>query len=754
MFCEQSIYIKVSSLFRFSLSDTRARLTESCRSSQSVLVSLADTVSTTLSALQGRLSNSPASFQSLLQLQSLCNDHGLILKCIDEIVSVVVKTKSDDDLLSTLFEFVQQREYTSPWLRQILLEILARVSQPLLEFLTEWIGLRRELQSCSLLKGKTRSFVTVDIKPWVDEAGLKTSRPDCVFDCSKVPRFILNEDAHMIFETGKSLRLLQSHDPDHPLSRPETSPDSGTPQLEWKFSWTDIEKTIGRAKRYERSIAAAINRYSIHGHRPEEISVNDNALSVQTFDVFGKSEEDLERYITASSATLEEEIPAIPDPTNSRDLHSLILRTAASTAVQGLDGASTFAPPFTLVSQLSFGPILSAQARLVNSACVRLLFKEHHLRSHLSLQRRFHLITDGVFASRISHALFDPDMRTTERSQTLVPTGAGLGLRLGNRENWPPASSELRLALMGILTECYHSSPGEEDTGGTLRHKEELPGGLSFAVRNISEDELEKCMDPHGLEALDFLRLQYKPPPPLEVIITPPCLFKYDRLFKHLLRVMRMSYVVTQLFKDTVDRTSRWQGVDAVAEKFRIGAHHFVLSVSGYFFEIGVGVTWQKFEDKLDEIESCIDSDDAEGSLGDTEGLHKLQEYHERVLDRILFATLLRSRQEQVLRLLEDIFALILTFARYYRARASVKMEESEDEEIKQIYTEFRKKIAVFISVCRGLSGKKGYGAKATIALDGEHGLYGSEDLNEDGENSIGQLLLRLEMTDYYSRDL
>jgi len=716
---------------------------------------LADTVSTTLSALQGRLSNSPSSFQSLLQLQSLCNDHGLILKCIYEIVSSAVRTNSDDDLLSGLFESVQQREYTNPWLRQILLEIFERVSQPWLEFVTEWIGLRKELQSCSLLKEKTRSFVTVDIKPWVDEGGAKSSRLDYVFDRSKVPSFVLEEDARMIFETGKSLRLFQSHHPDHPLARPEASSDTGFPQLEWHFSWTDIERTIARAKRYERSIAAAISKYSIHGHRPEETWVNDNAFSAQAFDVFGKSEQELKRYIAASTAILEEEIPAAPDPTCNRDLHSLILRTAVSTAVRVLDDASTFAPPLSLMSQLSFGPIFSAQARLVNSACLRLFFKEHHLRSHLSLQRRFHLISDGVFASRISHALFDPDLRTAERSQGFVPTGAGLGLRLGSRENWPPASSELRLALMGILTDCYHSAPGTEYTASTLGHKRELPGGLSFAVRNMSEEELEKCRDPHSLEALDFLRLQYKPPPPVEAIITPSCLYKYDRLFKHLLRVMRMVYVVTQLFKDAADRTSRWQSIDAVAQKFRIEAHHFVFSVSGYFFEIGVGVTWQKFEDKLDDVESRIDSEDAEGSLGDTEGLHKLQEYHEHVLDRMLFATFLRNRQEQVLRLLEDIFTLILKFARYYRARASGKRKDPEDdEEIKQIYTEFRKKIGVFVSVGRGLSEKKGYGVKGRVVLDGEHGLYGSEDLNEDGENSIGQLLLRLEMTDYYSRNL
>ena len=754
-FRERSIYIEVSWPFHSSILVLRARLIERCRFSQSALVALADTVSTTLSALQVMLSNSPASSQSLLQLQSLCNHPGLVLKCINEIVPRVIQTKTDDDLLSSLFESVQQREYASPWLRQILLEIFARVSKPWLEFVSEWIGLRRELHSYSLLNGKSTSFVTVDANSWIDERGIQKTSAKYVFDSVKVPSFLLGEDARMIFETGKSLRLLQSHHPDHPLTSPEASPTAGSLQLEWEFSWADIERTTARVKEYERNLAATVKEYSIDGRMSAKSSTHDPRQSVQAFDLFGKSEEDLKGYIAASTAILEQDFPATINSGTKLDLRNLILQTAAGTAGQVLDDASTFAPPLSLVSRLSFGAILSAQARLVNSACIRLLFKEHHLRSHLALQRRFHLIGDGVFFSRISHALFDPDLGTTERSQGVVPSGAGLGLRLGSRENWPPASSELRLALMGILTECYSSAPEKECKYRALGHRRELPGGLSFAVRNISEEGLEKCMDPDSLEALDFLRLQYKPPQPLEVIITPTCLHKYDRLFKHLLRVMRMHYVVNQLSKDAADRTSHRRGVDALARKFRIEAHHFVTSVVGYFFEISVGVTWRKFEDKLDEIESRIDKEDAEGSMGDTEGLHKLQEYHERVLDRILFATLLRNRQEQVLRLLEDIFTLILTFARYSRGRASGKrMEVGDSAGIRQVYTGFRTKIGVFVSVCRGLSEKKGYGAKRGVVPDREHGLYGSEDLNEDGENSIGQLLVRLEMTDYYSRSL
>lgn len=732
----------------------RDMLTVPCRASRPALVAVADVVSLVLSALQAQLSISAASVRSVLHLQSLFDHPSIILECINNVVSTVLTTKSDEELLSKLYEKVCQLEHTSSWLREIMHELLARISKPWLEFVDEWIGLRRELRLCSNLNGKGKSFVRIEPQTRIDDRGVEMNDADYVFDRAKVPAFVMDEDARIIFESGKSLRFLQMHHPEHPLARPEASPNVAAPKLEWRFSWIDVERITTRANEYERNITTAIKDYTNNGHRLEKVSKGMTVPDLHDLDVYGKTEEDVASYIAASTAVLDRPLPAVDDASEDH-LHNLIVQTVFDTSDQTIDEGSTFAPPLSLSSLLSFGPILSTQARLINSSCIRLFFKEHHLRSHLSLQRRFHLFGDGVFASRVSHALFDPELETAERRQCVARTGAEMGLKLGSRDSWPPASSELRLALMGVLTESYHSGVEGEHKGGNQARESELPGGLSFAVRDMSEEELQNCMDPNGIEALDFLRLRYKPPPPLGAIITPACLYKYDQLFKLLLRVVRMVYVVNQLFRDATDRTSYWQGVDAVAQKFRIEAHHFVSNVGGYFFDVGVGVTWQKFENKLDEIERQIESDDAEGTLGDTEGLHKLQEYHERVLDRIMFATLLRKRQEQVLKLLEDIFTVILRFARYSRSRASgERRRRGDDEEVRQMYAKFRKRIGVFVSVCRGLSEKRGYGDRKRINLDDDRGLFGSEDLNEDGENSIGQLLLRLEMTGYYSKSL
>ncbi|KAI9783787.1 MAG: hypothetical protein M1839_003123 [Geoglossum umbratile] len=718
------------------------------------LVALADTVSVVLSALQARLSILPSPVDSVLQLQALFYNPGLVLSCFSEITAVASTARFDEELLSLLYLEIQQLEYRSGWLRDILLDVLSRVAAPWLEFVSGWIGLQKEVGIEMDKAGRRKGFVRVELKKFADDPGSENKEVDYELAHEFIPAFITPEDAQMVFESGKALRFLKTHHPAHPLARVESAPCSQAPTLDWRFSWEDVEKIETKSKEYERSLAAAIKRYSKHNVTEKPAYVSDLHHIAMEFEVFGKSGDEIKAHISTSAAAISQ--PLLPLDGSSLDsLHSRIFKISSSDIVPSYCDLSAFAPPISLTPLLSFCPIFSAQARLINSSCVRLFFKEHGLRSHLSLQRNFHLLGDGVFISRLSHALFDPELETAERRQGIARSGGVMGLNLGSRDSWPPASSELRLALMGVLAESYYATvnDGQEHKGGYLSRESELPGGLSFAIRELSQDELEKCMDPHSIEALDFLRLQYKPPSPLDVIITSTSLHKYDRLFKLLLRTTRMLYVVNQLFRDATSRTvPRPHAIDPVVQKFRIEVHHFVAAVSSYFFEVSVDATWAKFEAKLDEIERHIDADDT--GIGQLESLDRLREYHERVLDQIMFAALLRKRQEPVMKLLEDIFTIILTFARYSRTRALGLQQHPKDDnkEMRSLYLRFRKRVSVFVSVCRGLSAKHGYGHKASG--DGSAAieeLFGSSSLKEEGGNTIGLLLLKLEMNGYYS---
>ncbi|KAI9816212.1 MAG: hypothetical protein M1827_001813 [Pycnora praestabilis] len=729
--------------------------TYSSRNSTQALIALADAISIITSTLETRLSTPPTSMVGVLQLQALFHRPNIILSCFQSIVAAISGAKGDEKLLSLLFEKVQQFEHNSDWMRAIFLEVLSRVSRPWLDFVGGWIGLQKEV-GISLSKDILgKSFVKVEQKQWVDERGVEMSNADFALDKENVPTFICSEDADLIFESGRSLRLLKVHLPDHPLSKPETLSTVVAPRLEWQFSWRDLEKIEAKSKIYQQTLVAAIKKYQ-SSDVVDDIGIENKVSFVDTFEIFGKQQEEIQTHLVASAATFDEPLSNLID-LSPDSLRNLILAHSSLDSTTILDESSTFAPPIALAPLLSFSPIVCVQARLIDTACLRLLFVEHNLREHLSLQWRFHLFGDGVFASRLSHALFDPEIETAERREGVARTGAVMGLKLGSRESWPPASSELRLALMGVLTETYQATlkDGKKHVGGYLSRDDEMPGGLSFAIRDMLPEELEKSMNPDSVEALDFLRLQYKTPSPLDAVITPTCLYKYDRLFKLLLRVLRMLYVVNELFRDTLDRASYWQGIDSAAQKFRIESHHLVSTISNYFFEVGIGATWQRFEDKLNRIEEVTKRGDENCVIENAEGIHKLREYHERVLDRMMFATLLRKRQEQVMKLLEDIFTTILTFSKYSRTRAAgLWQRPGNDKEVRDLYSKFRKKVSIFVSVCKGLSEKRGYGESKMAGLLSDDELFGNEDMSEMGVNTIGQLLLKLEMNGYYSYSL
>jgi hypothetical protein len=297
-----------------------------------------------------------------------------------------------------------------------------------------------------------------------------------------------------------------------------------------------------------------------------------------------------------------------------------------------------------------------------------------------------------------------------------------MGLKLGDRSSWPPASSELRLALMGILSDCYQSSPEYKfhelkETGNGV----ELPGSLSFAIRNLSKEEADLILDPTSLHALDFLRLHYSPPSPLHAVITLTALEKYDTIFKFLLRLIRLLFVVAHLPR-------RKQSI--AATRFGTYARNFVNSCGQYFFDTGVRDNWNEFNSYLDQRETSLDVEDKDEPqyMEDFGGIDDLRKTHEACLDKMLFSLLLRNRQHKMMALLEGIFGTILKFETLCRS------DDVAEDLVINLQTLFLEKVAIFLNVCKGLVGKKGYGAG-----------QGKE------ETGIEKLLLALDWNGFYS---
>ena len=676
--------------------------------------------------------------RSLLQLQTIIKGVSAVLTPFQRLSSKIHPNTPDEETVSLVFHQASSLEHSEEWLREMMQEVLRRVSQPWTEFLEEWIGTRREegIPFTKSSVGESKGFVKVEAEIYMDDFGQEVEEVDFRLDRSKMPHFVPDDVARTAFETGRNLRFIRTSHPEHPLSQPDVVDTSKPPQADWLYDWDSVLQLERRVADYRERLLDSIGecRGRVHSSTKNVASGLEQPLR-PSLDLFTFDEHRMEEHILASINQLN--APVLQSEAES-SLDAIIRRRLGSGSQIDAISPNT-QPHWSLLPVLSFAGIIATQAQVVNREALRLLFRNHDLRGHLKLQRDFQLFGNGVFSNCLSHALFDPELERADRQAGVARQGGVMGLRLGGRDTWPPASSELRLALMGVLAETYSSTRSSPSATSRFvsRDASDLPGDLSFAVRDLSEEEIDKCMNPDSLEALDFLRLSYQAPPELSFILTPMILMQYDRIFKLLLRVLRLVYIVNQLWRDVIILTNE---TDGFSYRFVREARHFVSSIASYFLDIGIALPWQTFEEKLDEIQASLDNRVPEK----LESPEQLRKFHSNVLHAIMAALFLRKRQQPVLKLLEQVFTIILEYAKATRLR-NPEVDGSGEEFSTQLYTRLKKKVQVFLTVCRGLTEKSRMGNKT----DENKGL-GVDGIGD--ESMISQLLLKLDMNEYYAK--
>ncbi|KAL1883794.1 hypothetical protein VTK73DRAFT_8330 [Phialemonium thermophilum] len=715
-------------------------------------VALANAVDKILLTVQDELGARGQKLASLLQLQALVRPVRTILLYFMKLAERSRLVQCDEQLLSLLFQEAQSTEYRDDFLHHSLREVLQMASQPWTDFVEEWIGLKPESGPLLTKNGPGRSFVRVAQKMWIDDQGFELEEPDFFLDEDRMPSFIPDDLAQEIFETGRNLRFIRLSRPDHPLTRPEKIAATSQPKLQWQFDWDVITRVEEKAMEYETAMYDAIYHGLDSKTQFGPATYSAGTTASDALQIFGQDEETITKRMLASMQMLDQSID--PDAAAEDGLQCVVreqLFVQQSVSIHDIG----LTPHWSLLPFLSFGPMVGAQARLVNWECMRLLFTEHRVRDHLHLQRQYHLVGNGLFCSHLSHALFDPELPSAERRPGVALDGVVMGLRLSRRDNWPPASSELRLSLMGVLADSFEARSEES---GSSCPREDLLASISFAVRDLSPGEIDRCMDPSSLEALDFLRLSYKPPPVLLPVMTPVILLKYDKIFRMLLRLLRMLFVVNHLFRSISVGSRQGNSDNNAVYRFRVEAHHFVTQLTAYFLETGIGGPWRRFECWLDSVQDALSTSKytrGRGPAGDMLARNcyspnQLRDYHERTLDEIMNVLLLRKRQQPVMELLEGIFGTILQFAKLFESRteptALSDNAEQELAEINKLYFTFKEKARVFINVCRGLSEKGVVGSTKFNFGEGNT----SWTTYEAGENPIARLLLLLDMSDRF----
>lgn len=698
---------------------------------------LRGTIAVSLYHLERQIVGHSDTVVSLLQVSTLFNRCGDLIEALADIIRATEKANSDAQVISITMDHAAFFAQRYGWMENLVQEIVVRVTEPWLGFIEGWIGLRPEEPSMNELITNGKTFLEVEQHD--DPVKFRTgpSRIEYSYRGEHMPSFIPTDQAQLIFESGRSLRLLKKSHPHHPIARHDVLVRSGHLRLHCATTWSEIEQIQRKAQEYEAKLRAEILRY----HRGElpataggpaslEAEISQDQIVENTYELF---DIDDKKHVSGGAM---DQMALLTDKVSD-----MLQKARGELGVS--DAGTRFGPELASELYLSFAPVIASQAQLIDFSCLHHMFKEHKVRHHLNLQWRFQLLGDGSFTSRLSHSLFDPEMDSGERKAGVVRGGVHTGLRLGSRDTWPPASSELRLVLIGLLGDCYFSETDPEATDNGQPRDNELPGGLNFAIRELSSDEIDRCKDPNAIEALDFLRLQYKAPDTLETLITPRSLGKYDRLFKHLLRLLRMVSVVKGLVRDSTVRDSLSGDTRNVFQKFRIDAQHFVLAVSDYFFHVGIGSIWSRFQSTLDKIERCLDRGDIDGTLEAAHSVPRLRDLHEDILDQMLFAFFLSKRHAAAAKLLDNIFSTILAFGPLSRADGSSGLRHENNGTVHHLYSTFRKQVSALVGYLRGLD--SGKGASKTMAKSAA--FFGSRT---EPTSVFEHLRVRLEVKDYY----
>ncbi|KAJ8090436.1 hypothetical protein PM082_019034 [Marasmius tenuissimus] len=543
------------------------------------------------------------------------------------------------------------------------------------------------------------------------------------------PNFFSAELANALPTARRSLHLLRAARPDHPILREQQQAS-----VQWIWAQSTVEAAFfNRLRRVDSA------RPSVLGTpvKPGGVQYKAELRQFRKFDLepgfgigsqscFGRDntnvpEVRLSSFIQAFPKTLPAVTPTL------RDLAALMLKPLLS---------HCSALSSTLLSIfLSLPPPLNLQA-------------------HLKLMQSYMLLTLPSFKSRLSAALFSDSLdftvnekarqlfsltsrrRAAQRSETMQNKvwAVGLALALLERDIWPPIGADLNFFLRTVIYDSFDLHNGEEIR---QREVEEVESRLGFAIRG-SEGK-DPWSDPLAIEALDFLYMDYKPPPPLDVVITNDIIFKYQRLFALLLRVLRAESATAAIFR--MMRPSATPLFPTLAESrklllhFRFIAQQFVGCISEYIYDTAIGGNFGPFLDKLHS------DDKAQAPFPD---VFSLAEAHSDTMDNILTACLSRTSQRVTGALLRDCLNTILQFAVVAGELHRGRLKEYEAAPtIEDLHNRLRRKVSSLVKALRIMVDKRANSSLVADASRTGHGPAG-------GVEALSHLLARLDFGNWW----
>ncbi|KDQ57579.1 hypothetical protein JAAARDRAFT_47494 [Jaapia argillacea MUCL 33604] len=653
---------------------------------------------------------------------------------------------SPSQLLSHIYTSLEKQieKASSQIVKAILAFILTATSHDYLRIVCRTVGYGSSLSSPSdSIRHSSPS--DPESSPNVDEDNEEHQDPSAIDDV--FPSFFPPDLAITVPSARKSLVLLHAAQPDHPMLTRTNSHSS----IDWFWTPKDIEEAWCCTMSGPITAPHGLDARLSHEGQATNQSRRPYKPELSDFHIFD---------IEPGSDLLQ--LTSSKESADSRTaLRSFIAQFPSTLPM--------LTPTLTHLAGLVLRPLLEHTKSLSSALLSTFLSPTSYfsLKDHLILLRSHMLLTSNSFRSRLEAALFSDSedygyphrsaralavhgAKPSPSSQSQKPWAVGLGTGLTERETWPPGGADLSFYLRTVIVDSLESDmrPGP-DLSDTGRIYQEAEFRLGFAIRDLPVGTgREQWLNPLSIEALDFLYMDYKPPHPLDVLITPDVLSKYQRLWTFLLRLMRVENVVRVLFRLTRHATQplfpTLTGSNKLLLHFRYICHTFVSSFSSYVFDVAIRAHYDGF---LSQLEPHSGADSSSRNFSD---VFALAEQHSAVMDTILSTCLLRSGQRAVGDLLRSCLEVVLDFGVLVGELRRQRLQEYQAAPmLDDLFETFCQKMTTLVMVLDGLVEK---GTSLQMATEPRVGHLQNGRL----PSTVGlhDLLVRLDVGDWWKRGI
>ncbi|KAI7847208.1 Spc98 family-domain-containing protein [Circinella umbellata] len=666
--------------------------------------------------------------------------------------------------------------------RDVCLGLLRHTSIPYLTMLSQWLGLSNKKVLLTDDNDNDDDPIFHDWKDIMDEAPLRDPYQEFfLYDINQtkeslvdrfqskkqdeLPYFLNSMQAGVILRTGNALQLLRRFQPEHPLCCVEKETlNQGDLMLRWMPLEAQSHRYINRLHAFTRQV----RQYNENKNIPSDNKKNNTLLAknnnsrdeTESMDIEMNQEKVEQEYKVPTLKALDQEIKLVSDFHKTLDTILLCHQRQQQQQQQPADNNDSdqdnkfgYIPVVQTITDQSVHQPLAIWCPLVNESAMKLFTEKFHIQAHFELIRRFFLFGDDRFSNAIKDALFinNNDNKGDQDGYNFVVGGIKLHHNNNSKNNsgiqWPPRTSDLNMALRAVLLESLAQIPEEIKGYICKTHNQllldqdimDIEDLLTFGVREKQQNN--QWRDPYKINALDFLYLQYQVPYPLNMIINDRTLDKYNRMFTFLLQLQRIDAITKYIYQKLPAKTDK---SNLLQHRIRFQVAQFAATLCQYVFDTAIHNTWHSF------IQRIQDQDD---KLFKTMDPIMFGEYHEHVLDRMLYQCFLKQSQQPIKHMLNQVLQDIIILT------TTLMTDKHDDQQVKleQEYEQYMEHTHQFIKVLSKLH-ERGIGRLGNVMnshnLQGSFGVFGDFHDKLDAKSGQGafaqELLIRLDMNGHY----